>query len=93
MYLDTLEIENFRKYEKLNVQFTTGLNLIIGENDSGKTAIVDAIKYVLHTQSYDYIRPSYEDFYLENTKDENERSTKFKIQCVFKKFEDYEAKR
>ena len=34
MYLDTLKIENFRKYEKLNVKFTTGLNLIIDENDS-----------------------------------------------------------
>lgn len=92
MYLETLKIENFRKYENLEVKFTNGLNLIIGENDSGKTAIIDAIKYVLHTQSYDYIRPCYEDFYLENTKDENERSTKFKIECIFRDFEDYEAK-
>ncbi len=92
MYLSTLNIENFRKYEQLSVEFTAGLNLIVGENDSGKTAIVDAIKYVLLTQSYDYIRPCYEDFYLENTKDESERSTKFKIECTFKNFEDYEAK-
>jgi len=92
MYLSSLQIENFRKYKKLNVDFTTGLNLIVGENDSGKTAIIDAIKYVLHTQSYDYIRPCYEDFYLENTKDESERSTKFKIECTFKEFKDYEAK-
>jgi len=92
LYLSNLNIENFRKYKQLNVAFTTGLNLIIGENDSGKTAIIDAIKYVLHTQSYDYIRPSYEDFYLENTKNENERATKFKIECIFKNFKDYEAK-
>ena len=92
MYLSTLKIDNFRKYEQLNVEFTTGLNLIVGENDSGKTAIIDAIKYVLHTQSYDYIRPCYEDFYLKNTKDETERSTNFKIECVFEDFKDYEAK-
>lgn len=92
MYLSTLNIENFRKYKQLNVEFTAGLNLIVGENDSGKTAIIDAVKYVLHTQSYDYIRPCYEDFYLENTKDESERRTKFKIECTFKNFKDYEAK-
>ncbi len=92
MYLKTLKIKNFRKYADLEVKFTTGLNLIVGENDSGKTAIIDAIKYVLHTQSYDYIRPNYEDFYLEKSKDESERSTKFKIECIFRNFEDYEAK-
>lgn len=92
MYLDTLKIENFRKYENLEVKFHKGLNLLVGENDSGKTAIIDAIKYVLHTQSYDYIRPSYEDFHLEKTKAESERSNKFRIECTFKNFEDYEAK-
>ncbi len=92
MYLSTIEIENFRKYKNLTVEFTAGLNLIVGENDSGKTAIIDAIRYVLHTQSYEYIRPLYEDFYLENTKDESHRSTKFKIECIFKDFKEYEAK-
>ena len=58
MYLSTLKLWNFRKYgsgsdelnlEKpdLDVQFQKGLNVLIGENDSGKTAIVDAIKLVL----------------------------------------------
>lgn len=92
MYLSTIKIENFRKYKNLTVEFTAGLNLIVGENDSGKTAIIDAIRYVLHTQSYEYIRPLYEDFYLENTKDESHRSTKFKIECIFKDFKEYEAK-
>ena len=92
MYLKTLKIVNFRKYENLEVEFTNGLNLIVGENDSGKTAIIDAIKYVLHTQSYDYIRPCYEDFHLAKSKDESERSVKFKIECIFEDFKDYEAK-
>jgi len=92
MYLSNLKIENFRKYKYLSVNFTTGLNLIVGENDSGKTAVIDAIKYILHTQSFEYIRPNYEDFYLENSKSENERSVKFKIECIFKDFKDYEAK-
>ena len=51
MYLHRLKMENFRRYEQLDVEFNSGLNLLVGENDSGKTAIVDAIKYVLNTQS------------------------------------------
>ena len=53
MYLSTLRLWNFRKYcamadEKpgLEIHFQEGVNVLIGENDSGKTAIVDAIRYV-----------------------------------------------
>jgi len=92
LYLKTLKLRNFRKYEKLEVNFTNGLNLLVGENDSGKTAVIDAIKYVLHTKSYDFIRPSYEDFYLANSQKENARETEFIIECTFEDFKDYEAK-
>lgn len=58
MYLSELRLWNFRKYTNedgvidvtkphLTVPFTKGLNVLIGENDSGKTAIIDAIKLVL----------------------------------------------
>jgi putative ATP-dependent endonuclease of OLD family len=70
MYLSELKIWNFRKYgegekkspigeEKnpgLHLRLNSGLNLLVGENDSGKTAIIDAIKMVLFTQSYEYYR-------------------------------------
>jgi putative ATP-dependent endonuclease of OLD family len=83
MYLKSLKISNFRKFQNLDVKFTKGLNLLVGENDAGKTAIIDAIKYVLHTQSFDYIRPSYEDFYLEATQNEMNRADEFYIECIF----------
>ncbi|HFF5002215.1 TPA: ATP-dependent endonuclease, partial [Acinetobacter baumannii] len=92
MFLHCLTIENFRRYKQLNVEFNAGLNLLVGENDSGKTAIIDAIKYVLNTQSYDYIKPTIEDFYLEPTQDESHRSTEFRIECTFKGFNQHEAK-
>lgn len=85
MYLKSLKISNFRKFQNLDVKFTEGLNLLVGENDAGKTAIIDSIKYVLHTQSFDYIRPSYEDFYLESTQDEINRKDEFYIECIFEK--------
>ena len=69
MFLSELKIWNFRKYVSgdgstpgLHLKFNKGLNLLVGENDSGKTAIVDAIKFVLQTQSYDYQRLEEEDF-------------------------------
>ncbi len=85
-------MENFRRYEQLEVEFNSGLNLLVGENDSGKTAIVDAIKYVLNTQSYEYLRPCVEDFYLEPSKDESYRTTEFRVECTFKGFDKHEAK-
>ena len=62
MYLSKLRLWNFRKYgvcgENLDspepglyLQLEQGLNVLIGENDSGKTAIIDAIRYTLGTQS------------------------------------------
>ena len=61
MYLDTLNIWNFRKYgvkgdsfdsaePGLSVRFNGGVNVLVGENDSGKTAIIDAIKLPLLMQ-------------------------------------------
>lgn len=91
MYLKKLKINNFRKYQDLNIEFTKGLNLLVGENDAGKTAIIDSIKYVLHTQSFDYIRPSYEDFYLNPSQNEIHRSDEFYIECNFEDLKTNEA--
>lgn len=50
MYLSILRLWNFRKYAGadnkpgLEIHFQKGVNVLIGENDSGKTAIVDAIR-------------------------------------------------
>jgi putative ATP-dependent endonuclease of the OLD family len=104
MYLSELKIWNFRKYgikkvedktekPELVLVFNKGLNLIVGENDSGKTSILDAIKLIVLTQSKEYIRPDYEDFHLPNGKtDEKDRATVFRIECIFRGFEDIEAK-
>ena len=64
MYISSLKLWNFRKYGSsadvtedtephLEVSFNKGLNVLIGENDSGKSAILDAIKLVLKTHAYE----------------------------------------
>lgn len=97
MFLSKLKIWNFRKYgtkengdSGVTVLFNERLNLIVGENDSGKTAIIDAIKLVLGTQSYDNIRLEENDFYREKN---GKRSTSLKVECTFENLSDIEAGR
>jgi putative ATP-dependent endonuclease of OLD family len=58
LFLKEVRLYNWRKFESpkegapgLVVTFKEGLNILIGENDSGKTAIIDAIRMVLGTNS------------------------------------------
>lgn len=44
MYLENFNIKNFRTIENLTLRFNKGLNILIGENNSGKTAIIDALR-------------------------------------------------
>lgn len=44
MYLEKFIIKNFRTIEILSLTFNKGLNILIGENNSGKTAIIDALR-------------------------------------------------
>ncbi|MDR4887544.1 AAA family ATPase [Fredinandcohnia sp. QZ13] len=94
MYLSELRLWNFRKYGSINdgpgliVPFNNGLNLLVGENDSGKSAIIDAIKYILGTQSNDFQRISEKDFYKPVG---GKRTTELKIECIFKDFSPMEA--
>lgn len=44
MYLQALSIRNFRCIENLDLNFNKGLNILIGENNAGKTAIIDALR-------------------------------------------------
>jgi len=62
MYLKLIKIKNFRKIRKARCFLNCGLNLIIGPNDSGKTAIIDAIRLVLKQIVDDYFRINEEDF-------------------------------
>lgn len=93
MYLNTLKLWNFRKYGSgkfdlnepdLIVPFHKGMNVLIGKNDSGKTAILDAIKIVLKTHAYEWIKVEDKDFYL--------GSDKFRIELIFSDLQPNEAK-
>lgn len=87
MYIAKLELENFRKYKKLQVEFNSNLNVLVGENNAGKTAIIDAIRILLGTQSNDYYRINREDFFFNGKNFEDT----FKITCYIKGISDSEG--
>lgn len=95
MIVSELKLYNFRQFKSednkpgLLINFHRGLNALIGENDSGKSAVIDAIKLVLLTQSGEYIKPSDEDFY--RSKD-GISCDEFKIECTITDFNENEAK-
>lgn len=46
MYIEELELKNYRNYESLSISFENNVNVILGENAQGKTNVMESI-YVL----------------------------------------------
>lgn len=96
MYLAEVRLWNFRRFGSkdeevldvdqphLRLKLKPGLNVFVGANDSGKSAVIDAIKLVLKTHSYDWIRIESSDFH---------RMTKeFRIELIIKGMDSGQAK-
>ena len=49
-YIKSLHIEGFKKFTSLDVEFNEHMNILVGENEAGKSTILDAIKTVLNQQ-------------------------------------------
>ena len=43
MRIDVLELRNFRNFEARQFRFKPQFNLVVGDNGSGKTALLDAV--------------------------------------------------
>ena len=69
MYLSQLTIRNFRQFgegpAELTIAFEPGITALIGRNDSGKSAVIDAIRYALLTRDQEFIRVQAEDFHID----------------------------
>jgi putative ATP-dependent endonuclease of the OLD family len=63
VYLAKLAIKNFRKLEKVEISFQRGLNIIVGPNNIGKTAVVDGLRALLGGQDEPIPRLSTDDIY------------------------------
>lgn len=63
MYLAQLNITNFRKLKKAELSFQRGLNVLVGANNAGKTAVVDALRSLLAGHDEPYPRLDIEDIH------------------------------
>lgn len=84
MYLRELELTNFRIFadgnDKGRILLSKGVTAIVGGNDHGKTAVIDAIRLLLGTSDLDFARISLSDFHTLTT---GETATEFKIRAWF----------
>ena len=83
MWLRELQIRNFRKIGSLTMSFPYGLTVLVGENNSGKTTIIDALRLMLYSsRDYDALRLTEDDF---RTGTEH---APIEISCIFTGLED-----
>lgn len=52
MYIERLQLANFKNYEELDVDFSNNVNCLVGNNGVGKTNLLDALYYLSFCKSY-----------------------------------------
>ena len=45
--LTKLEIQNYRGFKRFSLPLSSGVNILVGDNDSGKSTILEAIRLAL----------------------------------------------
>lgn len=84
MYLSKLKIKNFRSIKNSTFNFSQGINILIGENNSGKTTVLDVLRICLGYRQSNSLRIKKEDFNIFNLNESIEFDLSFDIN------EDYE---
>lgn len=52
MFLQRLELQNFRNYKKQSISLKNGINILIGSNGEGKTNLLESIYFLAMTKSH-----------------------------------------
>ncbi|KAB0443983.1 ATP-dependent nuclease [Lysinibacillus fusiformis] len=70
MFLKSISLTNFRQFgikdngdPAITVVFNPSFNILVGENDAGKTAIIDSIRYLLGSVSDEFDKITQDDFH------------------------------
>lgn len=81
MYLSRITIENFRCFgggeNRFELDLGPGLTALVGENDSGKTAVMDALRFAIGTTDQEWYRLQATDY------NENAAAKELKITCTY----------
>lgn len=85
MYISEIKIENFRAFgageQAFVLPLNPGLTALVGENDAGKTAVIDALRFVLGTRDQEMVRVEATDFHQPPG---GERSNQIIIRLTFR---------
>lgn len=85
MFLAELRIQNFRMFGEGEQTFVLplkpGLTALVGENDTGKTVVIDALRLALGTRDQEFFRIEETDFH--QPADGTARRTEIQIRCKF----------
>jgi DNA replication and repair protein RecF len=52
MILSNIQLKSFRSHRNINLNFSNGLNYIVGGNGQGKTSVIEAIVYLCTTKGH-----------------------------------------
>lgn len=52
MIIESLELKDYRNYESLNIQLSSGVNIFYGDNAQGKTNILESIYLATTSKSH-----------------------------------------
>lgn len=52
MIIESIELKNYRNYEKLHMDFSSGTNILYGNNAQGKTNVLEAVYVCSTTKSH-----------------------------------------
>lgn len=52
MFITNVEAKNFRNYNSFNLDFSSSINLFLGDNGQGKTSVLEALHYALRGKSF-----------------------------------------
>jgi putative ATP-dependent endonuclease of OLD family len=83
MHIAEIFAQGFRCFPQskpLSLELRRGLNILVGPNDAGKTAILDAIRYILWTRGDDFVRLDSSDFHVDV---DGRRCTELLLRCTF----------
>lgn len=81
MYLAELSIKNFRRLSEARLKFTLGLNVLLGPNNIGKTAVVDALRALLAGADDPYPRFDKDDIHIPKA---GTRPTEIRFEYIFR---------
>lgn len=80
MYIESLELNNYRNYESLSMEFEDGTTILYGDNAQGKTNILEALYVSTTTKSHrgsrdkEMIRLGYEEAHIRMCVNKNQMS-------------------